>query len=100
MDFQHLIDGLLALVMALFGKLYNDLRTSNDAAHAHIEKTASDLAKYKTEVAAKHPTHDGINLRFDKVDASINRLADKVEDKFEKVIDKIDATIQIRRKED
>jgi hypothetical protein len=57
---------------------------------AKTDKTQDNLSKFETYVATNHPTHDGINKRFDKVDDNINRLTDKIEAKFDTVINKID----------
>ena len=53
-------------------------------------KNQENLSRFETYVATNHPTHDGINKRFDKVDENINRLTDKIEAKFDTVINKID----------
>lgn len=77
--------GIIVALMAYFGKDTRD----------KAEKTANDLAEFKTFVAANHPTHDGINRRFDQVDEKLVKISDKVDEKFDRISDKVETKFEL-----
>lgn len=86
MDYQHAFDIAFMLLAAIGGFVMRTL-------HAVVETQRKELSEFKQYVALNHPTHDGINRRFDKVDDNINRLGDKIDDNMKTVVSKIDSVL-------
>jgi len=86
--FWEIIVILIGIILAMVAYFAKETR-------AKTEKTAADLAAFQTHVATNHPTHDGINRRFDQVDEKMVKISDKLDDKFDKISDKIENKFEI-----
>lgn len=84
------MDSFWEIIVILLGIIVGMVSFFARVTHAKTEKTAADLASFKTHVATNHPTHDGINRRFDQVDEKLVKISDKVDEKFEKISDKVE----------
>lgn len=84
------MDFIWQIVIVLIGIICGMVAFFAKSTHSKTEKNAEDLAAFKTHVAMNHPTHDGINRRFDQVDEKLVKISDKVDEKFDKISDKVE----------
>lgn len=72
MDFQHFFEALFAGVIGMLGFFVK-------GAHNKAEKTADELNDFKQHVAVDYATKDSINVRFDKIDNKLEKMLDKMD---------------------
>lgn len=72
MDFHQFFTAIFTFLLGLLGFFMK-------SAHSKIEKNTEELSAFKTHVALEYPTKESINDRFDKVDQKLEKMLDKLD---------------------
>lgn len=90
---DHLFDVIWYVIQLVLGGFIGLVALAAKIIHGKTEKTADDLAEFKTHVAHNYPTHDKIKDRFEDIGHRFDRLEDKINDKFNIFDEKLDRII-------
>jgi hypothetical protein len=90
MEYAEIINFLLGFIVMLLSAGVSVLWGRIKACEVLVSAVQSDLSGYKVFVATNHPTHDGIDKRFDQVDRQLMRVFETME----KINDKLSNAIE------
>lgn len=92
-----MVYGVACLLGVFTLNSFNSRVRDNEVATAKIASDlvllTRELAAFREYVALNHPTHDGINRRFDKLEGQLDTLDKKNDAKFETLSAKMDAAL-------
>lgn len=86
---QQITHALVWVVEILLGVIMAFIAYLSKTLHTKVEKINEDLSEFKTQVAERHPTHENIDRRFDKIDAALEKVSQKVDHNFDKLLERI-----------
>jgi len=90
MEYADIINFLLGFIVMLLSAGVSVLWGRIKACELLIATSQTDLSNFKIFVATNHPTHDGIDKRFDQVDRQLMRVFESME----KINDKLSTAIE------
>ena len=73
MIFEHFFEVIMGLMISVIGFFVKDV-------HGKINKTSEQLSDFKLHVASRYPTNENIEKRFDKIDAHLSKINDKLDE--------------------
>lgn len=87
MDYQSIL-GFLAIlsniIMAVIGWWVKSIQSTQKSMQDAQKEIINDVRKLEVKLPEEYAKKDDLNTRFDKIDATLERLFDKLESKVDK----------------